>query len=223
MERVGVKLKKYVSVICVIGTILALAACGKSHTHEWEDATCTEPQKCSKCDETKGEPKGHQFEYVSCTKPKTCSICGETKGKAVGHSVELGKCSKCNEMQGYDIVLEICNVINKGNDKVTDGTNIISYGAATTFEGLYKDACSGVKKFQSAEGDFKKAMDMCKDYPELSDLKNTLKKAANSTPNKPKSATKDALTTWGNSYSKYLTDVADMNREAGNVAKKFAK
>ena len=100
--------KFYFSALSIV-MILALTACG--HTHTWEEATCTTPKTCSTCGETEGEPLGHTWVEATCTEPKTCSICGVTEGEPLGHTVEnwetiteptctaegtkSGICSKC--------------------------------------------------------------------------------------------------------------------------------
>lgn len=55
-------------------------------SHEWQDATCTEPKTCVKCERTQGEALGHEWIEASCAEPKTCSRCGKTEGEALGHS-----------------------------------------------------------------------------------------------------------------------------------------
>lgn len=70
--------KALVAVLCV-GMILSTSACGCSH--EWVDATCTEPKTCSKCGETEGEALGHKWVEATFEHSKTCSVCGLTDGK----------------------------------------------------------------------------------------------------------------------------------------------
>ncbi|MBR3863907.1 MAG: hypothetical protein IKJ19_02170 [Clostridia bacterium] len=77
-----------------------------SHTHTWQNATCTTPKTCSTCGATEGKANGHSWKNATCTTPKTCSTCGATEGKANGHSWEdatctLPKtCSTCGETEG---------------------------------------------------------------------------------------------------------------------------
>lgn len=59
------------------------------HTHQWIEATCTEPRTCGKCGETEGEALGHQWLAATCTAPQTCSVCGMTEGTALGHQWDL--------------------------------------------------------------------------------------------------------------------------------------
>ena len=97
------KKKIIVLAMAVAASALLLTGCCE---HEWKDATCTEPQTCSKCEKTQGEALGHTWEDATCTKAKTCSVCGETEGKALGHTWEDATCTKaktcsvCGETEG---------------------------------------------------------------------------------------------------------------------------
>lgn len=72
--------------------------------HNWKEATCTEPETCTICGKTMGEPLGHDWDRATCTQPKTCKRCGETMGSAVGHEwipeteTTPKICSRCGEM-----------------------------------------------------------------------------------------------------------------------------
>ena len=65
------------------------------HCHSWQDATCTDPEICADCGDTRGSPLGHSWQDASCNQPKTCKTCGETEGDAIGHSYRGGKCTRC--------------------------------------------------------------------------------------------------------------------------------
>ena len=56
--------------------------------HSWNDATCTAPKSCSRCDATEGEALGHT-EVVDAAVDATCITAGKTEGK---------HCSVCNEV-----------------------------------------------------------------------------------------------------------------------------
>lgn len=45
--------------------------------HQWANATCTEPKKCTLCGTTDGVAKGHVWKEATCVTYKTCSVCGE--------------------------------------------------------------------------------------------------------------------------------------------------
>ena len=69
-------------VVVAIGIIVFATSC----KHQWSKATCTEPQTCSLCGDTKGKPIGHKFSNATCTEPKTCQTCQITEGSAKGHT-----------------------------------------------------------------------------------------------------------------------------------------
>ena len=81
---------------------VTIASC----THDWEDATCTEPQTCSICGETQGNTAPHTWVAATCTAPKTCSVCAVTEGEANGHSwnpatcILPKTCSVCSVTEG---------------------------------------------------------------------------------------------------------------------------
>ena len=74
--------------------------------HKWSNATCTAPQTCSKCNETKGSKLEHTWLEATCTAPKTCSVCKTTEGEKAAHTwVEATctapkTCSVCNATEG---------------------------------------------------------------------------------------------------------------------------
>ena len=70
--------KFYFSALSIV-MILALTACG--HTHTWEEATCTTPKTCSTCGETEGEPLGHTVENWETITEPTCTVEGTKSGK----------------------------------------------------------------------------------------------------------------------------------------------
>lgn len=76
--------KKIVLIITLI--LVAAFFSGCCFTHEWKEATCTEPKTCSKCNKTEGEPLGHEWKEATCTEPKTCARCGAVEGEALGHT-----------------------------------------------------------------------------------------------------------------------------------------
>lgn len=81
--------------------------------HDWQPATCTQPETCSKCEKTRGEALGHTWVAATCTEPKTCSVCGATSGTALGHEYDTMRddfvCTRCGEERlfTYDDMSEI--------------------------------------------------------------------------------------------------------------------
>lgn len=96
--------KKILYGISTLVVCIMLTGCCVSH--EWKEATCTEPKTCSKCGKTEGEPLGHTWVDATCAAPKTCSVCGETEGNALEHTwidatcAEAKHCSVCGETEG---------------------------------------------------------------------------------------------------------------------------
>ncbi|MCM1135447.1 MAG: hypothetical protein NC400_07705 [Clostridium sp.] len=96
--------KKIVTGMLAAALIFIMTGCCLSH--DWQEATCTEPKTCSKCGETEGEALGHTWEEATCTEPKTCGVCKETEGEALGHNLseatcwEAAVCSVCGETVG---------------------------------------------------------------------------------------------------------------------------
>ena len=96
--------KKIMQVIFTLG-LLSILFTGCCLSHEWQEATCTNPKTCSKCGKTEGDALGHSWQEATCTEPQTCSVCGETEGKAAGHVVsteatctDSAICSVCEEI-----------------------------------------------------------------------------------------------------------------------------
>ncbi len=106
-------MKKLILAFLFIFSLALLISCGEC-THEWTEATCTEPKTCSLCGITEGEPTNHALgDWVvtapSCehdgSKTRSC-VCGkesETEEiKALGHDItkHYGKKPTCTE-NGY--------------------------------------------------------------------------------------------------------------------------
>lgn len=97
-------MKKLLLVFTSILLLLVLSGCCLSH--EWEDATCSAPKTCTKCEKTEGEPLPHTWGEATCTTPKTCSVCGATEGKPIEHTwidatcLTAKTCSVCGTLEG---------------------------------------------------------------------------------------------------------------------------
>lgn len=87
-------------VIAISGAVviagIAIAVLFATHVlciHEWQDATCTQPQICSICKRSQGDPLGHEAAEWSTTKAATCTAEG----------IEQGRCIRCGEIQSRTI------------------------------------------------------------------------------------------------------------------------
>lgn len=86
--------------------LVAVFLCSCGHEHEWQNATCTAPQKCATCEEVQGEPLGHNWNEATCEAPKQCSVCAEVQGDPLDHNWNEAtcetprQCSVCAEVQG---------------------------------------------------------------------------------------------------------------------------
>ena len=61
-------------------------------------ANGTRSMKCTRCGDTYTETisaLGHAWSAATCTSPETCSACGETKGTKLGHTTSNGVCKRC--------------------------------------------------------------------------------------------------------------------------------
>lgn len=96
--------EKVITGMMLLATGILLTGCHLSH--EWKEATCTEPRTCTVGGETEGEALGHTWVDATCTEAKTCSVCGETEGEALGHAwteatcTEAKTCSVCGATEG---------------------------------------------------------------------------------------------------------------------------
>ncbi len=92
-------------------SVIAFSSCDSNKnppacSHNWSDATCTEPKTCTLCKTTEGEALGHTWVDADCVTPKTCSFCAATEGEALGHTwvdadcVTPKTCSVCATTEG---------------------------------------------------------------------------------------------------------------------------
>ena len=65
--------KKLCILLLALACLTVLTGCC---SHEWLDATCEDPQICSKCEEIQGNPLGHDMADADCVNPRTCTRCG---------------------------------------------------------------------------------------------------------------------------------------------------
>lgn len=66
---------------------------GEELGHVWIDATCLEARICSTCNLVDGEPNGHQWAEATCNTPKTCVVCGKEEGSPILHAWVAATCT----------------------------------------------------------------------------------------------------------------------------------
>ncbi len=80
-------MKKLLSIFLCAIMCLCFVACNIINDDSTED-TNTNPSSTA-C--------AHTYNPATCTEPQECSKCGETKGSALGHTTSSGTCSRCGE------------------------------------------------------------------------------------------------------------------------------
>ena len=67
------------------------------HTHNYSDATCTAPKKCS-CGATEGYALGHKWSNAVCMTQRICERCKITDKTIVSHDFSKYLCEKCGKI-----------------------------------------------------------------------------------------------------------------------------
>ena len=125
-----------------------IRASDAGHKHQWEPASCIEPEHCSDCGKTKGSPLGHAWSDATCTEAQKCSVCGATGEPALDHqwlpATEDSPmcCSTCGKYEGRSLGKPLVNFpILDHSEKDGLEDDDIQMGAFTGFSGdLYEDA-----------------------------------------------------------------------------------
>lgn len=98
---------------------------GEALGHKWRDATCTEPQICSVCNQTKGEKLRHDPDKWSIIKESTCTAVGEKEATCKRCKKSLTEeIPMANHMPGEWAVTKDYKVNRDGT--VTPGTESVS-------------------------------------------------------------------------------------------------
>lgn len=104
--------------LCVAA--LAFIANAAFCNHTWIPASCTTPETCSKCGETRGEAAGHKVIDATCTTMKSCEVCGVTWGTPLGHKWQEATydtpktCRVCGVTEGTPLTVEINDIVAFG-------------------------------------------------------------------------------------------------------------
>ena len=105
---VGIGLAAILAALILIGTTCVFG------NHRFSPATCTEPETCLRCGDTRGEPLGHLCSGETCTEPSVCLRCGAVFAEPLGHDLlpatctEPETCARCGEIfaepLGHDVI-----------------------------------------------------------------------------------------------------------------------
>ena len=87
-------------------------------THNWKDATCTEPKTCTICGDTDGSALGHDWNAATCTAPKTCKTCGATDGDKLPHTFDQEKVDP-KYLVSEGVYCKSCKCGEKGTETFT--------------------------------------------------------------------------------------------------------
>lgn len=60
--------------------------------HTYRAAICTEPEACTRCGKTRGEPLGHDESAAACEAPAVCRRCGAVLSAPLGHDFLPADC-----------------------------------------------------------------------------------------------------------------------------------
>lgn len=99
------QMRKKIAILLSVITISSFLT-GCCISHEWQDATCSGPKKCVKCEETEGEALPHTWVEATCSKAKHCEVCQTEEGEALPHTwieatYQTAKtCEVCNTVEG---------------------------------------------------------------------------------------------------------------------------
>lgn len=93
---------------CAATVVLVILICFTCvfGNHVFLPATCTEPEICTRCGETRGELLGHDYGEATCTAPSVCLRCGKLHADPLGHDwlpatcTEPEICARCEKLQG---------------------------------------------------------------------------------------------------------------------------
>ncbi len=152
--------------------------------------------------------------------------CGSNSSKSVETSSSISSQEATTEAvaettveDSEDISESILDHISDGNAKVSTAISLISYGSATTYEGVYDETCNGIAKIEEARKDYNEAIELCGDNSDYSTLKKRLQKVVDSIPSKPTAATSSALDDFTENYSQFITAIANLETETDNITK----
>lgn len=211
-------MKKLICAVLTAAMLVSLTGC--LHTHNFSEATCTEPMTCAECGAKEGEPLGHTFAEATCDKAKTCTVCGATEGEPLGHTVSIGTCRRCGKSVNFDVVTDILNTYKSANNYLdTAYSYVVNANASLGLDYVYREYCTAydyVVKYQKA---LKNVSNICDKYPELSKLSSALRDIENYNIRKPASSSATDLVAFTDQLVEVLTLGSVYATEAQNWSK----
>ena len=185
------------------------------HRHQYADATCTEPMKCTICGATKGEAKGHVWVDATCTTPKTCSVCGKTDGTELGHTTDFGICSTCGEKVGEDILSEMDDAFY---DIMADLECANIELAILTEYNMFRQFQNAADEYAKSSTKYDAIIRLCDKSDELSTLKKLAQDAKKSIPKAPQSETQAEAKRFRDELDNYIKEFESFSDEYIRVA-----
>lgn len=162
----------------------------------------------------------HDFSAATCTEPETCKTCGETRGSASGHTCEIGKCSNCGENINYDVYTKLCDDNNSIKEFMDNALKNYDLGSNDDSDDKYDYYQDMFDDFEKTEEFLLSMTETCGNYGELSELKELLNAAYENSlgttvvyPNNADSLLEDA--------EAFIDAYNDFEQEFSNVYKLF--
>ena len=128
-------------------------------------------------------------------------------------AVLLVGCGNISTSNQKKITEDILESISNGNAKTSSAINIISYGTADTYEGLYNDCCRGLDLINEAKTEYESAIEKCGEDSKYSTLKKRLQSVVDSIPPKPASSSENDLDRFTSDYSSFVNSIANLESE----------
>lgn len=186
--------------------------------HNWQDATCTTPKKCSICGYCLGKPLEHTWREATCTAPKTCTSCWITKGTALGHSTRMGTCTRCNKVI-KDLDEEWLKIVTDIQDDVLPELSDIALKLqyANIYSGIVRGnyVVSSIDNCREASKKITYIYLYANKYKEFSTVSDYLQKAKESIP-----IYSDGCTITESDYATYSLEIANGCQKALDYIKK---
>lgn len=125
---------KRLTLLC-LSILFCAVLVGCQCEHQWTDATCTAPKRCSLCEETEGESLGHNWTNATCETPETCSRCKETRGNVPGHDWLDATCTEPKTCR-------VCKTTDGDSLGHTKGDWVVAQDATVYQAGIREQQCT---------------------------------------------------------------------------------